>query len=247
MPTDHAAAQAGAPHARPQLYELVLANGRSASPYVWRIRYALAHKGLEFESVPLGFVEIPGTFAGRFRTVPVLRDGEALLAESWDIALYLDRTRAQAPLFAGASEVATTRLVDAWLHAEILRRMFRIYVLDIHNAARPEDRSYFRESRERRLQGRTLEDFSADRLGQLPALREAFAPLRLQLKDKPFLGGECPNYADYMVLGALQWVASVSTLPLFGSDDHGMRAWLGRCQDRFAAFAGDPREQPLFE
>ena len=29
-----------------RLYELVLENGRSASPFVWRIRYALAHKGL---------------------------------------------------------------------------------------------------------------------------------------------------------------------------------------------------------
>jgi hypothetical protein len=42
-----------------RLYELVLENGCSASPYVWRIRYALAHKGLSFESIPIGFTEIP--------------------------------------------------------------------------------------------------------------------------------------------------------------------------------------------
>ena len=35
--------------AKVRLYELVLENGRSASPYVWRIRYALAHKGVPFE------------------------------------------------------------------------------------------------------------------------------------------------------------------------------------------------------
>jgi hypothetical protein len=34
-----------------RLYELALANGRSASPFVWRIRYALAHKGIGFETV----------------------------------------------------------------------------------------------------------------------------------------------------------------------------------------------------
>ncbi|MFI4926837.1 MAG: glutathione S-transferase N-terminal domain-containing protein, partial [Burkholderiales bacterium] len=130
-----------------QLYELVLDNGRSASPYVWRSRYALAHKGIEFTSVPLGFTDIPTVFGGRFNTVPVLRDGDHVVAESWDIAEYLERTRPQgAVLFGGASEVATTRVLDAWLQAEILRRLFRLYVLDIHNAARPQDRRYFRES-----------------------------------------------------------------------------------------------------
>ena len=51
--------------AKVRLYELVLENGRSASPYVWRIRYALAHKGVPFESVPLGFTEIAKVFGGR--------------------------------------------------------------------------------------------------------------------------------------------------------------------------------------
>ena len=33
-----------------RLYELALEDGRSASPFVWRIRYALAHKGISFET-----------------------------------------------------------------------------------------------------------------------------------------------------------------------------------------------------
>ena len=65
-----------------RLYELVLENGRSASPFVWRIRYALAHKGIAYECVPLGFIEIPKVFGGRFKTVPVIEHGEAMMAES---------------------------------------------------------------------------------------------------------------------------------------------------------------------
>jgi len=56
-------------------------------------------------------------------------------------------------------EIATTKLLDAWQHAEILRRTLRLYALDIHNAARSQDRSYFRQSREKLLHGRTLEEF----------------------------------------------------------------------------------------
>lgn len=236
-----------AAHRKLRLYELVLENGRSASPYVWRTRYALAHKGLEFESVPLGFTEIPTVFAGRFKTVPVISDGDTMLAESWDIAGYLDQAYPHsARLFSGDSEIATLKLLDAWLHAEILRRMFRLYLLDIHNAARPEDRAYFRASREKRLQGRSLEQFTADRESRLPAMREAFAPVRTHLAGFPFLGGRAPNYADYMLLAALQWIASVGTVPLLAADDEMLRAWFNRCSALYRAAGPDARMKPLF-
>ena len=74
-----------------RLYELALQDGRSASPFVWRIRYALAHKGIPYETVYVGFTEISTLFGGKFKTVPILQHGETVLNESWDIAAYLDR------------------------------------------------------------------------------------------------------------------------------------------------------------
>lgn len=233
--------------ARLRLYELVLENGRSASPYVWRTRFALAHKGLGYESVPLGFSEIPTTFGGRFKTVPVIRYRDHLLAESWDIVAYLDRTFPARPLFSGPGEFAMAQLFDNWLRSNILMRLFGLYVLDIHNAARVQDRAYFRESREQWLKGATLEQFTADREARLPEVRQAFDPLRLQLAQYPFLGGATANYADYVALGALQWVASVSTLPLFAADDDVLRQWLERGLDLHGGAGRDARARPLFE
>ncbi len=156
-PASQAAGAETAP-AKIRLYELVLGNGRSASPFVWRIRYALAHKGIAFECVPLGFTEIAQAFGGRFKTVPVIERGDTMLAESWDIAEYIDREFPAGPaLFSSAAEREMVRLTDAWFSAEVMRKLFRVYVLDIHNAARPEDRPYFRQSREARLKGATLE------------------------------------------------------------------------------------------
>src|ERR1700690_3079999 len=112
--------------AKLRLFELVLDDGRTSSPFVWRIRYALAHKGLPFESVEIGFTEIPTVFGGRFKTVPVIEHGGTMLAESWDIAEYLDRAFPDtAPLFSGPAERAMVRLMDAWFSGEILRKMFR--------------------------------------------------------------------------------------------------------------------------
>jgi glutathione S-transferase len=230
-----------------RLYELVLDNGCSASPYVWRIRYALAHKGLSCETVPLGFTEISRSFSGRFKTVPVLEHGDSMLAESWDIAEHLDRAFPGRPaLFSGPAELAMVRLTDAWLSADILRKMFFVYVLDIHNAARPEDRAYFRRTREEWLKGKTLEEATAGRASRLPALRDALTPMRAHLSRFPYLGGGAPNYADYIALGLFLWVASVSTLPMLAHDDT-LRSWVDRGFDLYGGLGRDPRMHALFE
>jgi glutathione S-transferase len=229
-----------------RLYELMLENGRSASPFVWRIRYALAHKGIPCESVPLGFIEIPKVFGGRFKTVPVIEHGETMMAESWDIAAYLDRVFPERPrLFSSPAENATVRLFDSWFLISVARQMLPVIVLDVYNAARPQDRPYFRESREARLKN-TLEALSADRVARLPALREALAPLRHHLSTHRFLGGDAPSYADYIGLGVFQWVASVATVPLLAADDEVMRGWLDRGFDLYGGLGRDERMRPLF-
>jgi glutathione S-transferase len=234
------------PDKKIKLYELALANGRSASPFVWRIRYALAHKGLAFESETMGFREIPGRFAGRFKTVPVLECGDVMMAESWDIALYLDQAYPDHPaLFSGPAELAMVRLFDHWFTAEVMRKMFRIYLLDVHDAAHPLDQPYFRESREKGLRGRTLEDFTADRQSRLPALRESLMPLRTHLAKLAFLGGASPNFADYIALGAFVWAGSVATVPLLQADDP-LRSYIERGLDLYDGLARDARMKPLY-
>ena len=135
-----------------RLYELVLESGRSASPFVWRIRYALAHKGIAYQSVPLGFIEIPQFFEGRFKTLPIIENGDTVMAESWDIAEYLDRAFPEQPqLFSSPTERSMVRLFDQWFLPAVVRPLLPVLVLDVYNAARAVDRPYFRESREARF------------------------------------------------------------------------------------------------
>jgi len=230
-----------------RLYELALLDGRSASPFVWRIRYALAHKGIAYETVYLGFTEIPTIFGGKFKTVPILEHGETVLNESWDIAEYLDRAFPDKPLlFNTPAEHSLVRFMDTWFMNEVMRKMFRVYIKDVHDAARPQDQPYFRESREKNMKGKTLESFTADRAAHLPAIRTALAPLRLHLLKYPFLGGSTPNFADYIALGGFYWAASAGTLPLLERDDS-LRDWLSRGFDLYGGIARDPGIKPLFE
>jgi glutathione S-transferase len=148
-------------------------------------------------------------------------------------------------LFNGLADYAMVRFFDAWFSLEILRRMFSICALNIHDRARPEDREYFRRSREARLK-MPLEAFVAERQARLPQLREALAPMRQQLTRYPFLGGDAPNYADYIALGAFQWVASVTDLPILAADD-ALRGWLDRGFDLYGGLGRDSRMRSLVE
>jgi glutaredoxin 2 len=72
-------------------FERVGHEGRRPSPFSWRIRYALAHKGVDFEVRPLRFADV-GTIralTGQHLT-PVLSDGDHVVHETWDIACYLE-------------------------------------------------------------------------------------------------------------------------------------------------------------
>src|SRR5579862_9281290 len=62
------------------------------SPYCWRTRFALAHKGMPVETIPWRFTETDAiAFSGQGR-VPVIRDGDRVVNDSWSIAEYLDET-----------------------------------------------------------------------------------------------------------------------------------------------------------
>ena len=84
-------------------FERVGHEGRRPSPFSWRIRYALEHKGLDFEARPVRFadVEIIRALTGQQLT-PVLSDGDHVVHETWDIACYLEERFPSNPsLFGG--------------------------------------------------------------------------------------------------------------------------------------------------
>ena len=61
------------------------------SPYCWRVRLALAHKGLDWQSRPIHFTDKEAiAFSGQ-KLVPVLTDGDETINDSLAIFAYLDR------------------------------------------------------------------------------------------------------------------------------------------------------------
>ena len=202
------------------------------SPYCWRAKLALAHKGLEVETAPWRFTDKDAiAFSGQDR-VPVLVDSDRVVSDSWAIALYLEEAYPDRPsLFGGAGAIGVTRFVNNWADTALHGGMIRLIVSDIAAIVHEKDRAYFRESREKRF-GMPLEEVTAGREERVKAFRETLLPLRHTLSRQPYLAGEQPAYADYIVFGSFQWARCCSAFELLAGDDP-VAAWRERMLDRF--------------
>ena len=202
-----------------RLFDLVLDSGCTISPFVWRIKYAIRHKGFDLDLVPNGFTGIRALTGGRSDRLPVIVDDGEWVIDSWKIADYLDARYPDRPmLYEGESQKILTRFVDRFLWRAAIGVWIRCYILDYHDLSMARDHAYVRESRERILGGR-LEDMQAGREQRLPKVPPALEPLRSLLKETRWLGGERPNYADYCVLSQFLWCASVAKIPPLHDDD----------------------------
>lgn len=203
---------------------------RRFSPHCWKARMALAHKGLAYETRATPFTKIAEIGGGFSPTVPVLDDGGRLVRDSFDIALYLEGAYPDGPsLFAGDGGSAEARFVESWALTALHPPLLALIIKDIHDALDEPDQAYFRHSREKRL-GRSLEEIQASRDDRLMGFRQALEPLRHLLGRQPFVGGQTPLFADYVVFGPLQWARVISPLNLLGPDDP-VDDWFGRCLD----------------
>ncbi|WP_437670972.1 glutathione S-transferase N-terminal domain-containing protein [Sorangium sp. So ce131] len=216
-----------------RLYDLHARDDRRPSPFCWRAKYALAHKGLPFETVPVALTDIPAVAGGTHKTVPILEDRGKTVSDSWAIADYLDQEYPDRPwLFGSPAERALCQFVETSLVASVARPILLSYLKDVYDCVLDQDRDYFRQSREK-LIGCTLEELASGRAERIEAARAGLDSVRLALKGgAPFLSGAHPGYADYIAAGFLLWIAVVATAPLLKGDDP-LLPWLARVQDLY--------------
>jgi len=219
------------------LYERLCADDRRPSPYCWRARMALAHKGLAPEIRAIRFTESDKVaFSGQAK-VPVLVDGEKVIHDSWGIACHLEDAYPDAPsLFGGPGGRAVTRVFNHCIDQGLQKALGPILIPYLLAVACPEDRAYYRQTREARF-GLTMEQLAARRPVYMEALQPQLEPLRQRLAETPFLCGEKPGYADYLAFGEFQWARSVCDRDILAAEDSALRAWRSVMLDLFGGLA----------
>jgi glutathione S-transferase len=227
------------------LYDLINARKTHFSPNTWRIRMALAHKGIQFDVVDVRFIDIAGIrpkgdSIGHKLTIPTIEHEGMWVTDSWEIAHHLDDAFPDAPrLITPGADESVLRFFQYWVQTTLHSGIFRNIVLDLYLGLDPADQPYFRETREKTLRN-TLEQAQAGRSERLDSFRKSLQPMRLSLANVPFICGADPGYADYLAFGAFQWARVSSPFQLLAADDV-VLAWFNRCLD---LYAGMGRKEP---
>ncbi len=223
-----------------QLYERAGAYDLRVSPYCWRARLALEHKGLEAESIPIAYFETKKVPFRDVGNLPVLSDNGRKVEGTWDIAAYLDEAYPDLPLLMGCPEArALSRFMGSWADNVLIPGLMRLVLPDFLKRLHVKDREYYRQSREAWV-GASVERMRENRDSYLADLCCSLAPLRSALSVQDYLGGTEPSYADYVPYTAFVWAWFASETPVLDEDDP-LQSWLTRMQDRFE---GLPRSLP---
>jgi glutathione S-transferase len=203
------------------LYELSAENPKiKFSPHCWKAHLALSHKNINFESEPVSFGKIKEVlFFVDYSLLPVLKDGDEIITDSWNIAEYLEASSPQSPsLFHDEVGKALAESINNWCNTVLANCIRPINWMHIYNLISEEDKIYFRQTREARI-GMTLEEYTDDPEQKIANLGEALDKIREVLAVQKFLGGVKLSYADICLLATLMWLACVSDIEFLNKND----------------------------
>ena len=142
--------------------------------------------------------------------MPIIVDGSKVVHDSWQIASYLeDRFANQPPLFGDDVARHTTRFVNLWSYA-LGPALQRLIYADFIWCLAPEDREYFRSSREKTL-GQSLEEACADRPRWQAKFDTACLPLERLFAEQPFIAG--PSRATATIWCSRSFSGRASAVP----------------------------------
>ena len=221
-----------------QLYELVGKDDRRFSPYCWRTRMALEHKGLDYETIPVRFTDKDLIAFSDQDRVPIIKDGDIVVADSWAIAEYLeDQYRDGKPLFGGNIGHGLARFLNVWADRALHAALIRLVIVDILDHVDDADRDYFIETRTARF-GKHPAEVQTRSEADIKAFGYAVSTIKAALGGDAFLGGNDASYGDYILFGAFSWARSISEFPLLMAGDP-VYDWRNRMLD---LFNGMPRK-----
>jgi glutathione S-transferase len=216
------------------LYELSAENPEiKFSPHCWKAHLALVYKGIEFESIPVSFGQIKEKLSFvDYSLLPVLKGGDVVITDSWNIANYLEETYPDTPsLFSNESSKALAESINGWCDTTAASCIRPLNWMAIYQRISKKDQQYFRESREAKV-GMTLEEFTANPERSLVALDEALNRLREILKKSAYIGGNQLSYADLCLMATFMWLDCVRDIQFLEKSDS-IYHWYHRMLEKF--------------
>ena len=219
-----------------ELWELKGKGERRYSLFSWRTRMALRHKGLDFTSHPVAMSDKAAIAFSGGKTVPIIKDGETVVRDSWKIAEHLEDRYPNSPsLFGGTIGRGVTQAFNTWVDRAVVPAAMPVIVADVHERVDPADDGYFRQQFEGFLKS-TLDEARTRRPQALERLNRTLEPMQAALKRQSFVCGAAPAYADYILFSVFQWMRVTSPQDIFNKSDP-LFGWRERMLDLYDGFA----------
>ena len=228
----------------PQLYELGGIDDVRYSQFSWRTRLALAHKGLNFDAIPVRVSDKAAIAFSNQTKVPILMIGDDVVSDSWAIAEYLERTYPERPsLFGGPIGHGLTCFINTMVDRQLVPKAATMLMRDVLDIVDDGDALHMRTSMEKAFR-KTLEEMAAQRDADVIEFRRMLDPFRATLRGQRYLCGDEPAYADYILFSVFQWARIVSPFELLKDEDL-VAEWRKRMLDLFGGMARQQRARAM--
>ncbi len=187
------------------------------SQYSEKVRLILDYKGLDYRKIEVtpGVGQIELFQKSGQRQVPVLKDGDTYIADSTEIALYLERKYPDPPLLpVDPKERGLCLLIEEWADVSIGLKGRKAFIGALNKSANfrtsilPKDTPDFLKTLVSSLPGEVLDvlgsgvGFGGDAVKDAQnALKQDLDSLCLLLENSPYLVTDRPTLADLAVAG----------------------------------------------
>ncbi|PSB05244.1 glutathione S-transferase family protein [Merismopedia glauca] len=187
------------------------------SQYSEKVRFILDYKGLAYRKIEVtpGVGQLELFLLSGQRQVPVLKDGNRVIADSTSIAMYLEENYPEKPIIPlQSTRKALCLMMEEWADESIGTKSRKVLFgglskdMNLRNSVLPSNTPDFLKNILTNVP-RELVDILGFGVGLSPeavkaaekALKQDLEALCLLLKDSPYLTGDTPTLADLSVAG----------------------------------------------
>lgn len=201
-----------------ELYDLCGKDNIRFSPPCWTVKLCLLHKQISFKTVPVGLSEKNKIAFSNQSLLPILKDTNIFVCDSWQIINWLEENYKEKPLFINTSSHMFSTFLFHWSSKQLLPELFKIIANDIPNILEGDDLKYYIKTREEYIKAplSTLKPLVASTTIKF---RKMINPVRKILKNKDYIAGDKPGLEDYIFFGNFQWIKKCSDYQLLEDDD----------------------------
>ncbi|EIN07717.1 hypothetical protein PUNSTDRAFT_120997 [Punctularia strigosozonata HHB-11173 SS5] len=217
------------------------AKERAWSPNTFKVRYALAFKGLPFKTVWVEFPDIAGACkkigapptetnpdGSPYYTLPVIQDPSTgkVVSDSWAIVEYLDNTYPDRPALLPKGTLGLQWAFTYTSMQVAIDEMLANMMFDVYKLLPPRSQDYFRVTREKFF-GCKLEEISTGQkyIDQWGKTEAGFTKIKDVIKKNgegaQFVMGDTVSFGDLFLASWLLWIRQTAS----GEQWEKVRGW----------------------